>query len=162
MMPTINTRAGLIALFAVAGFCLPAVASAGPWGKLVSPDGKQVFALKKSSVVVGTHRRADVRLKHPTVAKKHVRITHKDGVVMVTDLGSRSGTLVAGTALTKGKSMQLFQRTMLSLGAKSIFFEWGDRGKLIKPLRGADGKVVKGAAKAKKRKKRRRRRRRRK
>lgn len=121
----------------------PMLATAGPWGVLVSEDGKQRFELKKASVIVGTSKRANVRLRHPTVAKKHVKLTHKGGVVKVHELGSRTGTLVAGAELKKGQSKQLFQRTLLSLGAKNLYFEWGDRGKLIKPLRKAKPKADK-------------------
>lgn len=116
---------------------LPSLAVAGSWGKLVSEDGKQTFNLDKASVVVGTHKRSGVVLQHPTVASRHLKITHKAGIVTVSDLGSRTGTLVAGTELKKGQSMQLYQRTLLSLGAYNLYFEWGNRGKLIKPLRKA-------------------------
>jgi hypothetical protein len=124
---------GLLVLAALVS--LPSAALAGPWGKLVTEDGKKTFELAKSTIVVGTHKRSNVVVRHPTVASKHLKITHKAGIVTVTDLGSRTGTLVAGTELKKGQSIQLYQRTLLSLGAYSLYFEWGDRGKLIKPLR---------------------------
>ncbi|GEM_PF-2654302 len=131
-----------VTLFAASAF-------AAPWGKLVMPDGKTVHTLDKNVVIVGSSKRATVRINHPTLSPKHIRLTHKKGVVFVEDLGSRLGTLVAGTELKKGKRMQLFQKTLLSLGALNLSFQWGDRGKLIAPLRKSrpDPKAKQKAAK---------------
>ena len=130
----------------------PAAASRG-WGKLVSKDGKQVIWLKAAEVIVGSAASATARIEHPTVSARQARLTHVDGVVHVSDLKSRYGTLMAGTALRKGAKMQIFQPTTLSFGAVDMRFEWGDRGRLIKPLRKASpnaGKSSKGVkAKAK-------------
>ena len=154
-MKVFTNKARIVAAGLTAGLLLPALALAGPWGVLKTQDGKQSYELKKDRVVVGTSKRADVRLQHPTVASKHIELSHKAGIVKVTDLGSRTGTLVAGTELKKGRSMQLFQRTIISLGALNLGFEWGDRGKLIKPLRKSKSAEEAGAAskpsKAKKR-----------
>ena len=119
------------------------IASRG-WGKLVSKDGKQVIWLKGAEVIVGSAATATARIEHATVSPRQALLTHVDGVVHVSDLKSRYGTLVAGTALRKGARMQLFQPTTLSFGAVDMRFEWGDRGGLIKPLR----KAPKGPAKA--------------
>lgn len=133
---------------------LPATAHAGPWGKLTTADGKTSFNLTKDTIVVGSSSRADVVFSHPTVASRHIRITHKSGIVQVTDLGSRTGTLVAGTELKKDRSMQIYQKTTLSLGALNVIFDWGDRGKLIQPLRKSKKapKAAKSSKKGKKRK----------
>ncbi len=113
-----------------------APAKAKGWGKLVAADGKVIW-LTGDDIVIGSAASANARVQHATVSSRHARITHKSGVVHVSDLGSRLGTLVAGTSLRKGKKMQLFQPTTLSFGAIDLRFEWGDRGKLIKPLRKA-------------------------
>ncbi len=125
---------------------VPAVASAAPWGYLVSADGKQRLPLEGAKVVVGTGAKAGARLTGGTVAKRHATISHAKGVVRVTDLGSRTGTLVAGTPLKRGRSMQLFKATKLTFGAVTWTFEWGARGKLIQPLRKSTPK--KGAKRA--------------
>ncbi len=114
---------------------LPAVALAAPWGYLVSADGKTRLPLDTSLVVVGTSPKAGAVISGSTVSKKHASISHKKGVVVVKDLRSTTGTLVAGTALRRGRTMQLFQRTKLTFGAETWTFEWGDRGKIIAPLR---------------------------
>ena len=114
---------------------VPSVAWSTPWGYLVSPDGKTRRALNKSTMVIGSGRGADVVIPAATVSKRHISIRNDRGLVWVKDLGSRLGTLVAGTALPRGKSMQLFRRTKLTLGAVTWTFEWGRRGKIIAPLR---------------------------
>ena len=107
---------------------LPAVALAAPWGYLVSADGKTRLPLDTPLVVVGTSPKAGAVISGSTVSKKHASISHKKGVVVVKDLRSTTGTLVAGTALRRGRTMQLFQRTKLTFGAETWTFEWGDRG----------------------------------
>ena len=105
------------------------------WGKLVSSQDKKVYWLVGDKVTVGSNPRSSVVIAHSSVSAKHVEMTHKNGVVYIKDVGSQFGTLVAGTALKKGRKMQLFQRTTLSLGAIDLTFDWGDRGRVIAPLR---------------------------
>ncbi len=113
----------------------PDRASKRRWGKLVSSKDKKVYWLAGDKVTIGSSPRATVVLAHSTVSAKHAELTHKNGVVFIQDAGSQFGTLVAGTSLKKGRKMQLFQRTVLSLGAIDLTFDWGDRGKVIAPLR---------------------------
>ncbi|MCO4760671.1 MAG: FHA domain-containing protein [Myxococcales bacterium] len=118
----------------IVALALPALATAAPWGFLVSADGKQRMALDKASVVVGTSARCDAVLRGQTISKKQAVLTHDKGIVKIQDLRSRYGTLVAGTLLKRGQKMQLFKATKLTFGAVTWTFQWGERGKLIAPL----------------------------
>lgn len=107
------------------------------WGKLVSRETKKVHWLTGPEAIIGSDESATVRLQHASVTGRHARLTHKDGVVHISDLKSRFGTLLDGTLVRKNKKMQIFQPTLLTFGAVTLRFEWGERGKLIKPLRRA-------------------------
>ncbi len=129
----------------------PAVAKK-PWGFLVSEDGKHRIELLTAEVIVGSAASAGARIDHATVSPRHAKLIHKDGVVTITDLGSKFMTLAAGTELKKGKPLRLVQPTLLTFGAIGYGFEWGERT-TIPPTHDAAAKAAgtkasKGASKA--------------
>ncbi len=103
------------------------VAAKKAWGVLVSEDGKTRIALTKDRVIVGSSPAADARIEHASIIARHAEISHESGVVYVKDLGARFGTLAAGTELKKGQRFRIVQRTLLTFGAISYVFEFGDR-----------------------------------
>ena len=108
-------------------------------------------------VIVGSGEKAGARLKGATISKRHAKLTRSDkGVVHVIGLGSRFGTLVAGTELKKGKKMQLFKQTKLTFGAETWTFSWGDRGDMIAPVESAKKAKVTKSKKPRRRVKKRR------
>lgn len=98
-----------------------------PWGTLVSEDGKQTIALRDDTVVIGSAADAGARIEHQTVAPQHARLVHEDGAVYLEHLGSRLGTLLAGRELKKGKKERLVRDTLLTFGAVSWRFSFGER-----------------------------------
>ncbi|GIU92785.1 MAG: phosphopeptide-binding protein [Acidimicrobiia bacterium] len=52
------------------------------------------------SVVVGRSPKADIVLDDPYASEFHLRLTHRDGRLTVTDLGSTNGTYVNGRRLS--------------------------------------------------------------
>ncbi len=112
-------------------------AKAAVWGKLISADGAQTFELSGAEVLVGTEEICKVKLADKTVAGQHARLTYRDGVIEVHDLGSRGGTLVAGTAVKPGKAFRILQPVELTFGAASLNFAFGERPDLIGPTQKA-------------------------
>ena len=123
---------------------LPAAALAAPWGFLVSADGKTRLPLDKPAVAVGSGPGVGAVVAHRTVSKKHLVIRHAKGIVTVKGMKTKFGTLVAGTLLRPGRSMQLFKRTHLTLGAVTWTFEWGARGNITPPQRKAKSPPISG------------------
>lgn len=107
------------------------------WGRLTSADGAQTFELSGAEVLVGTEEICKVKLADKTVAGQHARLTYRDGVIEVHDLGSRGGTLVAGTAAKPGKAFRILQPVELTFGAASLNFAFGERPDLIGPTQKA-------------------------
>ncbi|MBM4420089.1 MAG: FHA domain-containing protein [Chloroflexi bacterium] len=71
------------------------------------------FALVEREYVVGRDRASGVLLAHPTVSRRHARLTPREGGFVVADAGSTSGTLVNGakidreTALRPGDAIEI-------------------------------------------------------
>src|SRR5215213_11440551 len=65
--------------------------------RLVSPDGDQVFELRRgSSLTVGRALTSDVPLLDPTVSRRHATLVADDSGIQLDDLGSSNGTFVNG------------------------------------------------------------------
>lgn len=144
-----HKRPWLLGLCFALACLLPLSALAKPWGVLVSEDGSKRIALEDDEVVVGSAETATARIEHETVSARHAMIRHDKGVVTVVELGSRYGTLFAGTELRKGKPIRVVDRTLLTFGAVTWAFEFGERS-LIPPTRAADKREAKdGDAKVK-------------
>ncbi len=110
-----------------------AEAAAPAWGKLLSSDRKLAYPLDKPEVVVGSDPACGVVVHEGSVSPQHAKLVYKDGVVTIEDMGSKSGTLVAGTALKKGKPFRILQPTEVDVGAVTLYFEWGERPALLAP-----------------------------
>ena len=63
-----------------------------------------VLKTQPRSVVIGrNHRQCDVILLHPTVSRRHARLTlTPDNKLQVEDLGSTNGTSIDGTPVAPG------------------------------------------------------------
>ncbi len=132
------TRMLRIAVMFACMVMIPGLVMAKPWGYLVSADGKTKIALEGDEVVVGTDAKSSARISGKTISSRHAKLVKDDkGVVHVSDLGSRYGTLVAGVQLKKGVKMRLLQTTKLTMGAETWTFVWGARGKMIAPVKSA-------------------------
>ena len=119
---------GLVAGVAVAEPA-PATAPTKPWGKLMLPSGK-AWELTKPEITVGTDSASDVVLADATVAPHHFRITFAEGNATVEDLGSPSGTLVAGTAIKPGRPFKVLNKVEIDAGAMRLQFEFLERGRI--------------------------------
>ena len=131
----------------------PAPAKAVIWGKLTAADGGKVYELSGDEVIVGTDKACQVQLDDKTVAPRHAKITHANGVIEVHDLGARGGTLVAGTAVKPSKPFRLLQPVELTFAAATLNFAFGERPSLILPTqkgrpagKAAPGKTAPGKA----------------
>lgn len=73
------------------------------WGTLrvvAGPDAPRAFALSGAELLIGRERGCQVQLvADPTVSRRHARLTLRDGIAIVEDLGSSHGTSVGGQRL---------------------------------------------------------------
>ncbi len=89
--------------------------------RLHTADG-DVFPLKPGDNVVGRHSSCDIRLRDPSVSKRHCAIALSEGGASVTDLGSTNHTFVNQSCLREGQSTQLLDGDCLILGRSILTF----------------------------------------
>jgi pSer/pThr/pTyr-binding forkhead associated (FHA) protein len=70
--------------------------------RLVCLDGHADISLDRAVVVVGRHRRCDVRLASPRVSRRHCCLALDRDGVLVRDLGSTNGTRINGRRVEEG------------------------------------------------------------
>jgi two-component system cell cycle response regulator len=78
----------------------------------------QMFPIREADTVIGRAADAAVRLQDDGVSRRHARIVHADGGVLVEDLNSANGTLVNGqrierVVLQDGDKIQVGSTTIL-------------------------------------------------
>jgi DNA-binding winged helix-turn-helix (wHTH) protein len=64
----------------------------------VSVDGRHV-RLVRGDNIIGRGKTCQIRVDSPAVSRRHARIRLQDGVALISDLGSKNGTRVAGARL---------------------------------------------------------------
>ncbi len=115
-----------------------------PWGKLSIKNGRE-WELTKASITVGSAATCDVVLTDPTVAPQHFRLTFADGNAAVEDLGSKSGTLVAGAVAKPGKPFKVLNAVEIDPGAVTLSFAFLERGTIgpsqARPVRKVEPKL---------------------
>jgi hypothetical protein len=88
----------------------------GTWYlKIVTgPFAGQAFALQSSVVVVGREPGCDVVVDHPSVSRRHARLTYQDGWFFVEDMGSLNGVSLNGARISVPQAVQPGQLVVLS------------------------------------------------
>lgn len=108
--------------------------------------GARVGIVGSLPLVVGRSD-ADVTVRGGSVSRRHCEIDRVGGVVVVRDLGSRNGTLIAGVPI--GAEIALSGPTEIGLGDDvALRVSPGERGVAIEVLRGLDRgeRVIAGEA----------------
>ena len=70
--------------------------------RLVCLDGHADIPLDRAVVVVGRHRRCDIRIASPRVSRRHCWLALDRDGVLVRDLGSTNGTRINGQRVKEG------------------------------------------------------------
>ena len=70
--------------------------------RLVCLDGHADISLDRALVVVGRHRRCDVRIASARVSRRHCCLALGRDAVLVRDLGSTNGTRINGQLVEEG------------------------------------------------------------
>lgn len=65
-------------------------------------EGRFQIAAGARPVILGRHKDATIRVKNPTVSRRHVRILWDDGRLKVLDQGSSAGTFLNGKRIKEG------------------------------------------------------------
>ena len=88
------------------------------------PDGPiESFLLDKPEVALGRSSGNDIVLDTTTISRYHIRISHKEGQVSVTDLDSVNGTYVDGTRLAAQETRILKGGEEIQIGDLRAIFQ---------------------------------------
>ena len=85
--------------------------------------GKQFELSDGQSFTVGRGRASETRLDDPHMSRVHCRITCKDGVVFIVDLGSSAGTVINGKKIAE--ETRLPDRCAIKLGGTELHYASG-------------------------------------
>ncbi|MDD6824652.1 MAG: FHA domain-containing protein [Oscillospiraceae bacterium] len=64
-------------------------------------DGKRVIPVENSEILLGRHRSADIQFPDMSVSRYHAVLTYSDGIFLLEDLNSKSGTFLNGKKIQK-------------------------------------------------------------
>jgi len=84
---------------------------------------KVLYKVTKKSIIIGRATKVDLTLQDPTVSRNHARIEIIDGIPVLIDLGSLSGTQVNGKKITK---TGLKSGDTIQVGDTQLFFKVKD------------------------------------
>ena len=75
-------------------------------------------------MTIGNNPRCDLCIKKTGVEPLHCKITYSDGVYMMTDVGTTSGTFFDGTRLSPNTPVEI-KTGVLQLGIVTLFMTVG-------------------------------------
>ncbi len=66
------------------------------FGYIAVVEGRRVIPVETSEILLGRHRSADIQFPDLSVSRYHAVLTYSDGVFLLEDLNSKSGTYLNG------------------------------------------------------------------
>jgi len=97
-------------------------------------SGTQAFTLQIGESLIGRDPDVDVFLDHPSVSRRHARISITAGRVVLEDLNSRNGTCVDGRGITS--PTDLHDGTIIGVGPITLTFVSLSGIASTRPMRG--------------------------
>ncbi len=82
-------------------------------------SAERTYRLSEQEIILGRSPSCDLVIDDPYVSRNHAKLSFVAGVPTLTDMGSRSGTIVDGTA---AHSSALTQGSKAVLGETTIMF----------------------------------------
>jgi len=90
--------------------------------KLVDPASGREFFLNPGENTIGREN-ADVLVSHPTVSRRHAKITVSDGKYILEDLGSTNGTFVSNKKAEEGQPVEIKPGDEIMFGSAVLRIE---------------------------------------
>ena len=84
------------------------------WLKL----GSQRYPIRDGETTVGRNRYCTIVVDSPEASREHASIAHKDGMLVLTDLGSRNGTLLNGEPVVAPAALK--PGDFIAIGSESL------------------------------------------
>lgn len=108
---------------------------------ITGPHEGLIFALPKGETLIGRSRqKANLRLEDTSVSRLHARIMVDEGGVIISDFGSRNGTVVHGTTIRNQQEQKLVHLDQIKVGIYS--FRYVERPYTDEEANAHDAQVV--------------------
>jgi pSer/pThr/pTyr-binding forkhead associated (FHA) protein len=92
--------------------------------QLVPQGGGEAIPLVREVLVLGRRESCDICLKFPNISGRHCELTLKDGVWLITDLGSTNGIKVNGLRLAPRARKLLHTGDVLTIGKRNYILHY--------------------------------------
>ncbi len=87
------------------------------------PDGRvETYSLEEDTVSVGRAEGNTIALDTDTISRYHFSVTHKDGIIQLTDLESANGTFINGVQLESNNPYSLENVEEIQIGHLRIIY----------------------------------------
>jgi len=90
--------------------------------KLIEPTGGREFTLNPGENTIGREN-TDVLVMHPTVSRRHAKITVADGKYLLEDIGSTNGTYAGDKKVEPGQPVEVTSGMEIRFGSAVLRFE---------------------------------------
>ena len=101
---------------------------------------KRVIPLEPGDNVLGRDEGVEVRIDAPGISRRHACIHLGEGQAVLSDLGSKNGTYLAGAGSPLGGPVPLEDGSRFRLGRVLLVFRWSaEAGATRTETRGAKG-----------------------
>lgn len=96
----------------------------GYYGQLetVQDDLHQVWVLERPKTTIGRAHHVDIHLHSPMVSRVHAIIEQKNGRFVISDCGSKNGTVVNGVMISGNEVLELHKDDVVEIGQTRLRF----------------------------------------
>ncbi|MEJ2723095.1 MAG: diguanylate cyclase [Deltaproteobacteria bacterium] len=88
------------------------------------------FAFQKTNLLIGRSPASDIQINDSYVSRKHARILKSKDRFFIEDLGSKNGTWINGSAIDRGRKVEIQEGVPIRIGGSVIHLDNGTAGSL--------------------------------
>ncbi|MCX7711292.1 MAG: FHA domain-containing protein [Clostridia bacterium] len=108
------------------------LAEKAPYLKLINRRDELYFKVEESYILsrdksLGRAAKANISIEDPFLSGEHARFIHRDGSILLKDLGSKNGTLINGVRLTD-EEVPLNNGDKIEMGQLAFLFVDNEAG----------------------------------
>lgn len=97
------------------------------WTDPQSGDYRELVLAEGATITIGRGPDNQIAIPERHVSRQHAVVSYRDGIFMISDLGSANGTFVNGERLVQGVQKPVFENDEIRFGAERFLFHWRRR-----------------------------------
>jgi hypothetical protein len=87
------------------------------------PTGKRTIDFKDKVISIGRGSENSIVIEDKTISREHVKITIKDEIILIRDLGSHNGTWIGSNRIKPGEEIELKEGASFTIGNTLLSIE---------------------------------------